>query len=178
MESAPAGDLAERLSRTSSRYPFRRYQRLALTAFEAARAEGRPRSYLVLPPGAGKTALGLEIGRQVGQRTLVLCPSTAVQAQWLKQWQDFLPHTVAADAEPTLAAPLTVLTYQAQCNLNDDDEALAERALALWQAELLAEGLPPDEAASRPAALREANPPYIRPSNCLDNGVHRKVLHR
>ena len=158
MEVAPAPELAERLARMSFRFPFRRYQRLALEAFEAARAEGRRRCYLVLPPGAGKTALGLEIARRVGQRTLVLCPNTAVQAQWLKQWQDFQPPTVQADCEPHLAAPLNVLTYQALCNLDDGDEGLVERALALWQAALQAQGLPPDEAAALPAALRQANP--------------------
>ncbi|HEX5416996.1 MAG TPA: DEAD/DEAH box helicase family protein, partial [Chloroflexota bacterium] len=63
------------------RFPLRRYQRLAADAFEEARRNGRRTAYLVLPPGAGKTVLGLEIARRLGSRTLVLCPNTAVQAQ-------------------------------------------------------------------------------------------------
>jgi superfamily II DNA or RNA helicase len=43
--------------------PLRRYQRLALAAFEQQRSANNRRAYLVLPPGAGKTVLGLEAAR-------------------------------------------------------------------------------------------------------------------
>ena len=39
-------------------------------------------TYLVIPPGGGKTLVGLEAARQLARPTLVLCPNTAIQAQW------------------------------------------------------------------------------------------------
>src|SRR5215467_2276245 len=93
------GPLTDVFSRVSYRHPFRRYQTLALEAFEKARDEGKRRAYLVLPPGAGKTVLGLEIARRLGNHTLSLGPNTAIQAQWLKQWQDFQPSLVRSGAE-------------------------------------------------------------------------------
>src|ERR687883_707415 len=96
---SPFGDIAYR-------HPFRRYQRLALEAFEQARGRGERSCYLVLPPGAGKTVLGLEMARRLGRRTLVLCPNTAVQAQWLRQWQAVQPPGVTAGFRADLRAPV------------------------------------------------------------------------
>jgi superfamily II DNA or RNA helicase len=81
---------------------FRRYQRAALDAFEAARATPRRRLYLVMPPGSGKTVAGLETARRLEQPTLVLAPNTAVQSQWLLQWRDFIPGAVRGTADRSL----------------------------------------------------------------------------
>src|ERR1700730_5551807 len=83
--------LEQALAATSFGRPLRRYQQLALDAFERRRTEGGKRAYLVLPPGAGKTVLGLEAIRRLGRRALCLCPNTAVQMQWVQQWSDFAP---------------------------------------------------------------------------------------
>lgn len=94
---------------------FRRYQAEALGAVEALRTAGHNRAYVVMPPGSGKTVLGLEVARRIGRRTMVLTPNTAVQAQWLAQWKEFGgdgPHPRPASAERALTAPMTVLTYQ------------------------------------------------------------------
>jgi superfamily II DNA or RNA helicase len=155
---SPDPELAAGFART--RYPrsLRRYQRLALDAFERGRDAGQRRAYLVLPPGAGKTVLGLEAARRLGRRTLVLTPNTAVQAQWLRQWQDFQPAVVAAGPDPALSAPLTVLTYQALCYLDADDTTLDERAHALWRQALQdAENCSEDEADALIAALAAGN---------------------
>ncbi|HVB64833.1 MAG TPA: DEAD/DEAH box helicase family protein, partial [Nitrolancea sp.] len=147
MSAQPPDNLMAGFSATAFRWPFRRYQTLALDAYERGRTADARRSYLVLPPGAGKTAVGLEIARRRGQQTLVLCPNTAVQAQWLRQWEDFQPHTVDASAEIDLSSPLIVLTYQAICNVNSDDQDLEEQAHALWSEELQREsGLSSEEA--------------------------------
>jgi len=98
--------------------PFRRYQLLALDAFERARDSGRGRVYLVMPPGSGKTALGLEIARRLGRRTLILSPNTAIQHQWLREWRDFQPGLVSAGPDAALTDPIGSLTYQALCNLD------------------------------------------------------------
>ena len=111
-------DLATRLAGMTYRNPFRTYQGLALDAFERARAAGRRRTYVAMPPGSGKTVIGLEIARRLGHPTLVLGPNTAIQSQWLKQWGDFQPPLVAASPDPDLSEPLTVLTYQQICVLD------------------------------------------------------------
>lgn len=145
MNAAESSDLAARCAAMAYRWPLRRYQRLAVEAFEREQAAGSARCYLVLPPGAGKTVLGLEVARRRGTRALVLCPNTAVQAQWLAQWAEFAPPSVAASPEADLRAPLTVLTYQALGTFGID-AALEEQALALWRSSLQAErGLSPEE---------------------------------
>jgi superfamily II DNA or RNA helicase len=74
-------------------------------------------AYVVLPPGTGKTVVGLEAVRRQGRRALVLVPSTAVQAQWLQAWAAFgggaRPHPAPAGTAADLRAAVTVLTYQA-----------------------------------------------------------------
>jgi superfamily II DNA or RNA helicase len=178
MDAPTAADLAAGFAQTAYRWPLRRYQRLAIEAFERERAAGRTRCYLVLPPGAGKTVLGLEIARRRGERALVLCPNTAVQAQWLAQWDDFQPARVPASAEADGAAPLTVLTYQALCSFGGD-EALDEQALALWQAALAAEqGLAPAAAAARIADWASAAPRLYRAELARYRGRARRLIAR
>ncbi|MBV9582260.1 MAG: DEAD/DEAH box helicase family protein, partial [Chloroflexi bacterium] len=138
--------------------PFRRYQSLALDAFDQQSSGGRKRAYLVLPPGAGKTVLGLEAARRLGQRTLCLCPNTAVQSQWLSQWAMFSPSNVPISTDPTLSTPFTVLTYQSLCSLDPDRSELEEHALDLWRRDLeTREGLPADAADARIDHLRQVN---------------------
>ena len=114
--------------------PFRRYQALALDAVDRLVERGESRAYVVMPPGAGKTVLGLEVARRLGRRTLVLTPNTAVQGQWLQQWEQFggpqsksQSHPQPASGGRLLKAGLTVLTYQALSvwdrTPDDEDEA-------------------------------------------------------
>lgn len=127
---------------------FRRYQGQALDAVDALREAGHTRAYVVMPPGSGKTVLGLEVARRLGRRTMVLTPNTAVQAQWLAQWKEFGgsgPHPRPASAERALTAPMTVLTYQSLSvwdrTADDEDEqddpsaALAETRRAALRGE-------------------------------------------
>src|SRR3954451_24238267 len=116
--SAPPIDL-ERL-----RFPgeWRRYQELALEAFEVDRHQGRRRTHIVAPPGSGKTLLGMEIVRRLGKRALVLVPNSAIQGQWLhgpSRWGSE-PGVSTADAD----APIACLTYQALARLDDPAVAL------------------------------------------------------
>jgi superfamily II DNA or RNA helicase len=101
---------------------FRRYQSEALVAFEQLRATGVTRAHLALPPGAGKTVLGLEVSRRLGRRTLVLSPNTAVQAQWVAQWSQFHGEGLVV-TDKREVADLTVLTYQAMTSWDRADEA-------------------------------------------------------
>ena len=69
-------------------YPLRAHQRQALDAVEEAEAAGVRRSWVVLPPGAGKTLVGLDTARRRGRTTVVLGPNTAIQSQWLRGWEE------------------------------------------------------------------------------------------
>lgn len=105
--------------------PLWPHQRRALDAFELDRERGDPATYVVVPPGGGKTLIGLEAARRLGRPAVVLCPNTAIQAQWIAQWHTaFSPLTVPATASRDLPTALTVLTYQAVCTLNMGVNAL------------------------------------------------------
>jgi superfamily II DNA or RNA helicase len=91
-----------------------------LAAVDRARVRGDRSAYVVLPPGAGKTLVGLEAVRRIGRPALVLGPNTAIQAQWAAQWREFTPRTVEVSADRELPTPLTVLTYQAVCVLDPE----------------------------------------------------------
>src|SRR5690349_19560725 len=111
--SGQLADVFEGVSLTRTLWP---HQARALGTLDQARA-GKA-TYLVVPPGGGKTLIGLEAARRLGRPAVVLCPSTAIQAQWLAQWREaFSSAEVAATASRELPTPLTVLTYQALCTL-------------------------------------------------------------
>jgi superfamily II DNA or RNA helicase len=112
---------------------WRRYQTLALDAFENDRRHGRRRTHIVAPPGSGKTLLGMEIVRRLGTRALVLVPNTAVQEQWLHAAARFGAAAGLAAADPS--APIACLTYQALCQLDDPAVALGDLAERRWAAE-------------------------------------------
>src|SRR5690348_18091216 len=102
--------------------PLWPHQEKALAAFEHSRRRGAATTYLVVPPGGGKTLIGLEIARRLGRPTVVLCPNTAIQAQWIGQWRAaFGPDPVTATASRELPTALTVLTYQAVSTLGGAD---------------------------------------------------------
>ena len=123
---------------------FRRYQGQALDAFEQLQAAGESRAYVVMPPGAGKTAVGLEMARRLGRRTMVLTPNTAVQAQWLAQWKGFGGpggHPRPASTDRALNAPVNVLTYQ---------------SLSVWDRTADDEDVPDDSSATLAETRRAA----------------------
>src|SRR5882724_11323976 len=88
------------LERLGFRGRWRRYQELALAAFERDLAAGRWRTHIVAPPGSGKTLLGVEMVRRLGRPALVLVPNTAVQAQWLRAVRQFADEPGIARADP------------------------------------------------------------------------------
>lgn len=123
---------------------LRTHQRLALEALDVAWAAGRSRAWVALPPGAGKTLVGLETVRRriatgaVG-RAVVLGPNTAIQGQWVAQAQEL---GLEVGTERTLTATLTALTYQslAVFESESDDDAEAEAG-----AEVPGQPVEPDE---------------------------------
>ncbi|HRI98172.1 MAG TPA: DEAD/DEAH box helicase family protein, partial [Nocardioides sp.] len=103
---------------------LRVHQREALDALAAAWAAGRTRAWVALPPGAGKTLVGLMTIRDrvaagaVG-KAVVLGPNTAIQGQWAAQ-AAALGLDVGIDR--SLATTVTALTYQALAVFDADDE--------------------------------------------------------
>jgi superfamily II DNA or RNA helicase len=112
---------------------WRRYQEQALEAFERDRRVGRRSTHVLAPPGSGKTLLGMEIVRRLGMRALVLCPNSAVQAQWKKTAGLFGASDGAAAADPD--APIACLTYQSLCQIQDPEIALGNAAERRWVAD-------------------------------------------
>jgi superfamily II DNA or RNA helicase len=134
--STDLASLKEQLLNAEFRLPFRRYQSLALEAFENRAPDHQHRCYLVMPPGSGKTALGLEIIRRAGNPAVVFCPNTAVQQQWAREWKNFQPQSAPATTDPAEDARISFLTYQSLCNLNPEHEELDEVVVDLWQQSL------------------------------------------
>lgn len=92
--------------------PLRRHQVEALTAVEAAVAAGRTRAWVVLPPGAGKTYVGLEVVRRLARPAVVFGPNTAIQGQWVTTWASYRPTPAPMSTERTLDTTVSALTYQ------------------------------------------------------------------
>jgi superfamily II DNA or RNA helicase len=95
--------------------PLRIHQREALEALASAWHDAEhPRAWVVLPPGAGKTRVGLEavageLWAHPGTRAVVLAPNTAIQSQWIAEARAM---GLDASDDKSLASPLTCLTYQ------------------------------------------------------------------
>ena len=103
---------------------LRVHQQEALAALAGAWTAGKTRAWVALPPGAGKTLVGLMTVRDriaagaVG-RAVVLGPNTAIQGQWAAQ-AAALGLEVGTDR--SLSTTLTALTYQALAVFDADDE--------------------------------------------------------
>ncbi|SEB60109.1 Type III restriction enzyme, res subunit [Nocardioides exalbidus] len=114
--------------------PLRIHQREALEALARAwDGSERPRAWVVLPPGAGKTRVGLEAiaGRlraDPGSRAVVLAPNTAIQSQWIAEARAM---GLDADDDKSLAGALTCLTYQSlavfDSEASDSEAAVVDR---------------------------------------------------
>ena len=100
------------------------HQQEALAALAAAWTAGKTRAWVALPPGAGKTLVGLmtvrdRVAAGVVGKAVVLGPNTAIQGQWAAQ-ATALGIDVGTDR--SLEHQLTALTYQALAVFDPDDE--------------------------------------------------------
>ncbi|MGY8642452.1 MAG: DEAD/DEAH box helicase [Verrucomicrobiales bacterium] len=94
--------------------PWRRYQARVLEKLPRFLKDGH--FHLVAAPGSGKTVIGLEIIRQLGQPTLVLAPTLAIREQWINRLTaDFLKEGESTDwlsRDLKNPATVTITTYQ------------------------------------------------------------------
>ncbi|OYN87673.1 DEAD/DEAH box helicase family protein [Parenemella sanctibonifatiensis] len=119
-------------------WSWRPYQRAALDRL-SEHLDGDP-GLLVLPAGAGKTAVALEMVRRRGRPAVVFVPTTAIQQQWIAAWQRLNPPPeLAASSDRSLPTGLTVLTYQALASFADGDGDVVVDRLAPGAQELLTE---------------------------------------
>ncbi|GGR65333.1 superfamily II DNA or RNA helicase [Nocardioides luteus] len=137
---------------------LRVHQQRALDALGAAWAAGRERAWVVLPPGAGKTLVGLETARDAiadGAKVVVLSPNTAIQGQWRRQASAL---GLSASTARDLRAPLTSLTYQSVAVFGDpdDEEETGESHLARLH----------DNGRALVSALRSAGPLLLILDEC------------
>ena len=95
--------------------PLRHHQRAALAALDAGWAVGRTRAWVELPPGAGKTRIGVVTAATMLRegtvtRVVALAPNTAIQGQWEAHGRAF---ALSTGTDRVLGEQLTALTYQA-----------------------------------------------------------------
>ncbi len=95
---------------------FRDYQSRVLENADRYLADGR--IHIVAAPGSGKTVLGLELIRRLGEPCLIFSPTTAIREQWGERFRTlFLPN--GEEAETLFSTdlhhikPITSVTYQA-----------------------------------------------------------------
>jgi superfamily II DNA or RNA helicase len=116
---------------SETRWPghLRPYQLAALEALDNGWAAGRHRAWVVLPPGSGKTLVGLEAARRLSRKTVVFVPNTAIQSQWAAHWTGY---GGGAGITRDLGNDVNVLTYQSLAVFDADaetDEEGRERGL-------------------------------------------------
>ncbi len=95
---------------------WRTYQERVLKNADRYLADGK--IHIVAAPGSGKTTLGIELIRRLGERTLILTPSVTIKEQWAARITEaFLCE--GAEKEKYLSLSLkepktiTIVTYQA-----------------------------------------------------------------
>lgn len=107
----------------NSQPPLRRHQREALDALADSVAEDARRSWIVLPPGAGKTRVGIEHAKNLLDdghvaRVVAFGPNTAIQTQWANAWNSHSSDAAGLDRKLTIR--FTALTYQSLAVFDED----------------------------------------------------------
>ena len=103
---------------------LRVHQEEALDALAAAWAAGSRRAWVALPPGAGKTFVGLvsvqdRTAAGVVGKAVVLGPNTAIQGQWERSAREL---GLEVGTDRSLVTTVTALTYQALAVFDPDAE--------------------------------------------------------
>lgn len=95
---------------------WRSYQARVLEQVTTHMRDGK--IHIVAAPGSGKTTLGIELIRRLGEPCLILSPSINIRDQWIARIKEafLMPGTDTAgllSVSLREAAPITVITYQA-----------------------------------------------------------------
>jgi superfamily II DNA or RNA helicase len=154
------------LSGLSFRFSLRRYQQEIIELTRLKLEKGERQLHIVAPPGAGKTIIGLQLASQLAQNTLIISPTTTIQAQWGEKLALFLPpgeeaygceHLIGTHESRPLK-PITLLTYQVLSTPGREQEYLEKLAHRSWVEELISKGLSQGDAEIRILELLQNNP--------------------
>ena len=105
--------------------------------------KGKKRLHIVAPPGSGKTVLGLYVwSDMIRERTLVLSPNSAIQAQWAARTSlfDLDGKEEEISTDPLRPGLLTSLTYQALTMPIRGNQEIDVLARELWANKLIEDG--------------------------------------
>ena len=105
--------------------------------------KGEKRLHIVAPPGSGKTVLGLYVWSDlIRERTLVLSPNSAIQAQWAARTSlfDLDGKEEEISTDPRRPGLLTSLTYQALTMPIRGNQEIDVLARELWANKLIEDG--------------------------------------
>ncbi len=124
-------------------HPLRGYQQEIIELAHQKLGAGERELNIVAPPGAGKTIIGLQLICDLKIKTLVLCPNTTIQNQWIKKLDLFLsPESQMVSASDfigkstTKPQPISVHTYQALSTPEREQELIINSALSSWLEEI------------------------------------------
>ena len=72
------------------KYPWRPYQAKVLEEVNGLIKDKKV--HIVAAPGSGKTVLGLELARRIGESVLILSPTVTIKNQWIDRFvTSFMP---------------------------------------------------------------------------------------
>ena len=128
--------------------------------------KGSKRLHIVAPPGSGKTVLGLYVwSDMIRERTLVLSPNSAIQAQWAARTSlfDLDGKDEEISTDPLRPGLLTSLTYQSLTMPIRGNQEIDIFARELWAEKLIQDGEANDwvSAEAWQNDLCERNPEYF-----------------
>ncbi len=148
------------------RFPLRRYQQEILELIKLKLEKGERELHIVAPPGAGKTIIGLQLASLLKENTLIISPTTTIQAQWAEKLKLFMPveqeefacEDLLGTHESKPLKPITVLTYQVLSTPGREIEYLEKLAHKDWVEELASTGISKGDAEFRIIEILQNNP--------------------
>lgn len=106
---------------------LRKYQKAMLEDFDKKLVLGKKHFHYVSPPGSGKTILGLEMFRRIGEKAVVFSPNSAIQSQWIAKLSA-LSNEITSSTDPFSSSDLLSLTYQSIAVKKRDTDELHENS--------------------------------------------------
>ena len=108
--------LREKMASTNAAFSLRDYQNHASEAFYASGSERGGSGVIVMPCGAGKTIVGIDIISKICQETLIIGSSTVGVRQWISELveKSHIDRNMIGEYTGDLKElkPITVTTYQ------------------------------------------------------------------